>query len=42
MTRFAEAPLNPLALLIAAVDAALNPYHLACHPAQAARLEETT
>ena len=42
LTRFADIPLDPQALLIAAVDAALNPYHLACHPAQAARLEETS
>lgn len=36
LTRFADAPLDPQDLLIAAVDAALAPYHLACHPAQAA------
>lgn len=32
---FADRPARPEDLLIAAVDAALTPYHLACHPAQA-------
>ena len=34
LTRFADAPLDPEAVLIAAVDAVLNTYHLACHPSQ--------
>lgn len=35
LTRFADHPCDPEALLIAAVDAALIPYHLACHPGPA-------
>ena len=34
LTRFADTPLDPEALLIAAVDAVLNTYHMACHPSQ--------
>lgn len=34
-TRFADAAFDPQELLIAAVDAALAPYHQACHAAQA-------
>ena len=33
--------MSPLALLIAVVDAALNTYHLACHPAEAISTKET-
>ena len=42
LTRFADVPLDPQALLIAAVDASLNAYHLACHPGQTLSLKETT
>jgi tagatose-1,6-bisphosphate aldolase non-catalytic subunit AgaZ/GatZ len=34
LTRFADAPLDPEAVLMTAVDAVLNTDHPACHPSQ--------